>query len=119
MYVNPPFNGTYYTNNNLCTWATCGGHALYETKNVQSVSSLNQSWGGDVSYFVSSSSPWFGRGGIADAGSDAGVFFSYSNIGWMTNSGGFRVALLVPVDAQELVLAKLPTSVSEAGSNYR
>ena len=37
LYVNPPFSGTDRTNNNLCTWATCGGHTLYETKNVQSV----------------------------------------------------------------------------------
>ena len=94
LYVNPPFNGTYYTNNNLCTWATCGGHALYETKNVQSVSSLNQSWGGDNSNFVNSSNPWFGRGGGASNGSNAGLFYSSYYNGITSNGYGFRVALL-------------------------
>ena len=94
LYVNPPFNGTYYTNNNLCTWATCGGHGLYETKNVQSVSSYDQSWGGDYSGFVDSSGPWFGRGGSAGSGSNAGLFYSDGVSGYAYFNYGFRVALL-------------------------
>ena len=95
LYVNPPFNGTYSTNNNLCTWATCGGHALYETKNVQSVSSGNESWGGDSSRFVRSSSPWFLRGGYVVGGSGAGLFYSGTGGGGTNDDHGFRVALLL------------------------
>ena len=63
-----------YWNNDVCTWDTCGGHALHETKLYQSVSSYNQSWGSDYSYFANSNSRWFLRGGRADGGSDAGLF---------------------------------------------
>ena len=95
LYVNPPFSGHDRSNNNLCTWATCGGHALYETKNVQSVSSGSQSWGGDNSYFVYSGDPWFGRGGRASYGSGAGLFSSDGSNGYTVNDYGFRVALLL------------------------
>ena len=95
LYVNPPFSGIDRTNNNLCTWATCGGHALYETKNVQSVSSYDQSWGGDHSNFVNSSYPWFARGGYPGNGSSAGLFGSNDGDGNTSSSNGFRVALLV------------------------
>ena len=95
LYVNPPFSGKDRTNNNLCTWSTCGGHALYETKNVQSVSSYDQSWGGDYSAFVSSSYLWFIRGSSAGNGSVAGVFASSGNNGYTDRYCGFRVALLL------------------------
>jgi hypothetical protein len=65
IYPNPPFTGTYYTNNNLCTWATCGGRALHETKTVQSVTSYDQSWGSDYSSFVDAGYPWSIRGGYS------------------------------------------------------
>ena len=94
LYVNPPFSGNYTSNNNLCTWATCGGHALYETKNVQSVSSVYQSWGGDYSDFVYSSYPWFERGGNANDDSYAGLFGSDYGNGYTDYDYGFRVALL-------------------------
>ena len=94
LYVNPPFTGTNYTNNNLCTWATCGGHALYETKNVQSVSSNSRSWGGDYSNFVYVGYPWFLRGGYAYDGSYAGLFCSDYNDGGSYVISGFRVALI-------------------------
>ena len=90
IYPNPPFTGTYYTNNNLCTWATCGGRALHETKTVQSVSSGDQSWGSDYSYFVDAVYPWFIRGGASYGGSNAGVFATYSSYGYAL-SFGFRV----------------------------
>ena len=96
LYLNSIFtNNNYYTNNNKCTWATCGGHALYETKNVQSVSGLNQSWGDDYSGFVNSFSLWFGRGGYTYDGSDAGVFASSYDDGYAYDNYGFRVALLL------------------------
>ena len=90
IYPNPPFIGTYYTNNNLCTWATCGGRALHETKTVQSVTSYDQSWGSDYSYFVDADYPWFIRGGFSDYGSDAGLF-STSGYGGNAYYIGFRV----------------------------
>ena len=95
LYVKPPFSGNYTSNNNLCTWATCGGHALYETKNVQPVSGNGQSWDGDHSYFVDSSAPWFVRGGGANGGSYAGLFSSYYYNGLTLIIYGFRVALLL------------------------
>ena len=83
-----------YYNNDVCTWGTCGGHALHETKQYQSVSGSRQSWGGDYSYFVYSSNRWFHRGGYASVGSYAGLFVSYSSIGSTSNDYGFRSVLL-------------------------
>lgn len=91
IYPNPPFTGTHYTNNNLCTWATCGGRALHETKTVQSVASSGQSWGSDFSYFVDADGPWFLRGGISGDGSYAGVFATIINNGDASSYIGFRV----------------------------
>ena len=84
-----------YYNNDVCTWETCGGHALHEAKQYQSVSSSGQSWGSDSSVFVYSSTRWFQRGGSASAGSGAGLFHSYYNYGYSNSSIGFRAALLV------------------------
>ena len=84
LYVNPPFNGNKDTNNNLCTWTTCGGHALFETAG----------WGDDYSYFVHSSNPWFLRGGYANADSaGTGVFYSGASNGRTLGSNSFRVGL--------------------------
>ena len=88
-------------NNDICTWGTCGGHALHETKQYQSasglvlsVSSLTQSWGDDYSYFLQSSSRWFRRGGIASDGSYAGLFRSESFEGGTGGYSGYRSVLL-------------------------
>ena len=81
-------------NNDVCTWATCGGHALHETKQYQSVSSYNQSWGSDDSNFVRSSNRWFRRGGYATDYSIAGLFYSDSSGGDLSSLYGFRSALL-------------------------
>ena len=86
--------GAYYYNNDVCTWGTCGGHALHETKLHQSVSSYKQSWGGDYSYFVYSGNRWFHRGGSAIVGSYAGLFYSGSNNGSTYIAYGFRSVLL-------------------------
>jgi hypothetical protein len=82
-----------YYNNDVCTWATCGGHALHETKTVQSVSLYTQSWGSDYSYFVHSGASWFQRGGVSNDGSTAGVFASDYYQGNAYNYIGFRVVL--------------------------
>jgi hypothetical protein len=83
----------YYYDFDVCTFATCGGQANYETTTVRSVSSSTQSWGADVSYFVYSSLPWFLRGGYADGGSGAGLFRSSIDTGSANDDGGFRVVL--------------------------
>ncbi len=81
-------------NNDVCAWGTCGGHALHETKQYQSVSSGHQSWGDDFSSFVYSSFRWFQRGGNAYSGSSAGLFASGGGNGRSVNQYGFRSVLL-------------------------
>ena len=73
-YTNLPPTKYYdvYTIESACNTETCGGHALTETK----------SWYGDTASFVSSSNPWFGRGGLSYNGASAGAF-DFSN-----NDGG-------------------------------
>ena len=75
------YNGI--TSQSSCTWNTCGGDALYETAG----------WGSDGASFVSSSFPWFVRGGSYGSGSGAGLFFFDGYNGNTYGSGGFRVAL--------------------------
>ena len=81
-------------NNDVCTWETCGGHALHETKQYQSVSGYNQSWGSDYSGFVYSSYRWFLRGGGANSGSNAELFDSNYYNGRGNPDYGFHAALL-------------------------
>ena len=83
-----------YYNNDVCTWGTCGGHSLHETKLYQSVSSSIQSWGGDSSGFVYSSIRWFQRGGYAGNGSYAGLFYSDGSNGYNGGNYGVRSVLL-------------------------
>ena len=68
LYPSSQFTGNYVTNTSLCTLATCGGHALNETKG----------WYSDYAYFVSSDYPWFSRGGSYVNGAGAGAFY----FGW-------------------------------------
>ncbi|MDR2063167.1 MAG: hypothetical protein LBQ02_00010 [Candidatus Nomurabacteria bacterium] len=82
-----------YYNNDICTWSTCGGQALHETKTTQSVSSEDQSWRSDYSYFVFSNPPWFTRGGSLYNSSVAGVFASVGTLGNAYDSVGFRVVV--------------------------
>ena len=84
----------YLWNNDVCTWGTCGGHALHETKQYQSVSIGYQSWGDNYSYFVNSGYRWFLRGGSASIGSYAGLFDSNYNDGHASGAYGFRSVLL-------------------------
>ena len=79
-------------NNDICTWGDCGGHALHETKLYQSVSDRDQSWGSAYSNFVNSR--WFLRGGVANSGSNAGLFYSNSGSGGSSVNNGFRAVLL-------------------------
>lgn len=92
--AHPPYVNTYnFGAPNSCTFATCGGQALYETNNGTNNSSLTQ-WNGNHMTFVSSSYPWSNRGGNWRHGSNAGLFYADRFNGY---SGifdfAFRVAL--------------------------
>ena len=82
-------------NNDICTWGNCGGHALHETKLCQSVSIIDQSWGGNYSNFADSNDRWFLRGSSAGMGPIAGLFSSYGDDGYDGNGSndGFRAVL--------------------------
>ena len=88
-------NDNYLSNNDQCSWETCGGHALYETKNAQTVSTGNESWGQTNSYFVYSNIPWFIHGGSSDLERRAGLFYSLHDNGRASSYYGFRAALVM------------------------
>ena len=91
--AHPPYVNTYnITNMNSCTFATCGGQALYETNSGHNNDSTAQ-WNGNYTYFVNSSNLWFKRGGYYSSGSSAGLFFVNSNDGYCYVNAAFRVAL--------------------------
>ena len=77
-------NGTTYTGvsfpdskyYNLYTGSSYTGHALTETKN----------WYSDDASFVSSSYPWFIRGGYSSYNTSAGVFYFHDNDGYHVSS---------------------------------
>ena len=85
--AHPPYVNTYnFGAPSGCTFATCGGQALYETLgwNSQGTDSLSSKW------------VWFARGYSAGGGSDAGVFALSSYYGGTNDGdgdGAFRVAL--------------------------
>jgi hypothetical protein len=62
------------------------------TKEVRKKSST-YGWFSDYSYFVSSGSPFFRRGGGYGDGSDAGVFYSGRRSGSGDSNNSFRVVL--------------------------
>ena len=90
----------YLWNNDVCTWGTCGGHDLHETKRYQSVSNYYQSWGDGYSFFVYSSdvyknnNRWFQRGGDASTDPGPGLFRSGNDDGKAYYAYGFRSVLL-------------------------
>ena len=81
----PPYVDLYggVTSSRLCTWAVCGGHALYETVG----------WGSDSADFVIADRQWFYRGGAYAEKSGAGLFFSGIDEGDTFDGDTFRVAL--------------------------
>ena len=93
--AHPPYVNTYnFSDPNSCTFTTCGGQALYETNNGNN--NTTAQWNGNYMYFVTSSNPWFVRGGIYYYGSSAGLFYAYNNnggLGYASGNGVFRVAL--------------------------
>jgi len=95
FYMNPPFSGYPDSNFGFCTWSICGGQATFETLAVSSVSSNNQSWFGDTSYFVyagGGSGSWALRGDAFGYGATAGLFANNMGPGGSAVSYvGFRI----------------------------
>ena len=93
--AHPPYVNTYnITNMNSCTFATCGGQALYETNDGVGTDTGNHMWNGQYMDFRLASYPWFGRGGSSSDGSDAGLFYASSRGGYANyDYFAFRVAL--------------------------
>ena len=73
------YNGTIESSNYIY------GDATYET----------HGWYGNHALFVSSGSPFFGRGGDYSYGNGAGVYVYYRGSGSSSNYNGFRVSLTV------------------------
>ena len=91
-----PYVNTYnFRNLNSCTFATCGGQALYETNNGTCDNTGGNQWNGQALYMLdfSPSYPWFHRGGVSLGGSSAGLFFSLNYSGYTDGMYAFRVAL--------------------------
>ena len=84
LYDSSIFTGTYSTNFTFCTLATCGGHALNETK----------SWYSDYAFFVNSGAPWTGRGGGAGDNKYAGAFGASHSYGGASYTNSFRGVLV-------------------------
>ena len=82
--AHPPYVNTYnITNVNNCTFATCGGQALYETAQ----------YNGKYIDFVAAYNPWLLRGGDYINGSDADLFVADDSDGNAIYAIAFRVAL--------------------------
>ena len=69
------------------------GHLGDATKEVLSDSSGGYAWNDDYVRFVTSSYPWFGRGGYSYSGSTAGVFYFYAFNGSADSNHSWRVVL--------------------------
>jgi hypothetical protein len=89
--VNYAFTGDVYTNFQQCTFATCGGQALYEASFVASVSTSLQAWSRDHLDFVTSSYPWMRRGGAYGGTAGVGLFNSRNDNTAASEPGSFRV----------------------------
>ena len=90
--AHPPYVNTYnFSDPNNCTFATCGGQALYETNNGNN--NTTAQWNGNWMYFATSSHPWFNRGGFCNDGSSAGLFYANSHSGVGGGDVAFRVVL--------------------------
>lgn len=94
FYSNPPFTSTsdddYLANNNVCTYASCIGQALHETKSVQVVTDWVDSWNIDTAAFPTPLLPWLIRGGSGHSGWTAGLFASSRSFGEVHHYQGWR-----------------------------
>ena len=83
-YSSTQFANGYWTNYDACTLATCGGHALNETKN----------WYNDFDHFVLTEYVWASRGGDYGGGETAGIFASHNSNGHTSYGATFRSVLV-------------------------
>ena len=92
--AHPPYVNTYnFSDPNSCTFATCGGQALYEANNGYNDDSTAQ-WNDNYMYFVNPSSSWFLRGGYYAFDSNASLFCANADSGFgYSYNLAFRVAL--------------------------
>ena len=91
--AHPPYVNTYnITNLNSCTFATCGGQALYETNDGVGTDYGNHMWNGQYMDFSPTSHPWFDRGGYGNS-SNSGLFHASRAYGYAEIFSAFRVAL--------------------------
>ena len=97
--AHPPYVNTYnFSDFNFCTYQTCGGQALHET-NLSNLDGSNRldilwnQWNNNYSHFVTSSYPWFHRGGHYYNDSLAGLFYANGPDGVLSDNYAFRVAL--------------------------
>jgi hypothetical protein len=74
------YDAYVFTAQSSCTFAACGGHALYETR----------SWNADYARFISAAYQWFERGGRSYNEVSAGLFASDYTNGNPNNDIGFR-----------------------------
>lgn len=88
-----------FFNNDVCTWETCGGQAIHETKTIQSVINSEQSWNQDYSQFAYGNYIYFGRGGNFGGGTKTGLF----STGRSDGNGQYY-------DGIRAVIANTPTS---------
>ena len=100
-YINPyTFPSTNVTDPNKCSWESCGGHALHEIYNFQTItgqSSPTNIWGGNgesVEFFIGSSYPWFIRGGGLGLGATQGVYDVYMDSDKAYYADSFRAMLM-------------------------
>ena len=95
--AHPPYVNTYnnnITNMNSCTFATCGGQALYETNDGVGTGRGSYMWNGQLMDLVPASHPWFVRGGYYTYGWGDGLFYLGNALGYSYFSSAFRVALV-------------------------
>lgn len=98
-YINPyTFPSTNITDPNKCSWESCGGHALHEVYNFQTITgqgSYTGMWSsGDIYNFIGSSYPWFIRGGSVHLGSTQSIYDSYMDNDKTYSADSFRAVLI-------------------------
>ena len=73
----------YRWNNDVCTWATCGGFGVHETNKYQMLYNMYESWLGGGSSFVFGvlGLYWGVRGGLSNGGT---IFATDSTSGYTT-----------------------------------
>ena len=98
-----------YQNNDKCSWELCGGQAVFETKNHQTIytGNLNSSWGGSYDSFANRSysigstqhgKNWLARGGCRGNSYESSIYGQFGYSGASDASYSFRTALIALPD---------------------